>query len=151
MDNHLLACANEAALDVRVGIALGMSVAAPLRYQFREGIQYVRLDIRVGVFVDRDRRGCVRAEDRQQACVPAVFTDFRPDLCGDVDQFLSSMGRHAQSNHDAESIALLNGTPTLAPSPTERGEGGESGDLGGRTSRSGFPSKVSDEIEAEIG
>ena len=91
------------ALDVRVGVALVVAEAR-LRHQLGEVLQDVLAQGRVGVLLDRQRRGRVRAMEPDHAFVDVARE--LGDLARDVDELLAFARLHGNGEH-AEKLTML--------------------------------------------
>ena len=84
LDEHGLARADIAALEVRGRIALGMPELAPVGKRLAQTEQQIVLHIRVGVFVDGDTGGRVRTVHHGKTALHTALADDFTQSGGDI-------------------------------------------------------------------
>gem|GEM_PF-79906 len=86
--DNLFARADRARFEVRGGISFSMPELRPIGIGLREGKEQITHHVGVGVFIDSNRRGSVRTEDRTHTVRNAAVADRFCDLPGDIHKIL---------------------------------------------------------------
>ncbi len=91
---------------MRGAVPLGVRIRPVVRHHLAQRQQYIRLDVGIGVFVDRDGGCGVQAMQMAHAVLDAAFADGSLDLAGDIYHFLMRTGLERDFLH-APSIQQL--------------------------------------------
>jgi len=97
LNENLFAAADKRTFAVRIGIALGMPIARTvLGQQFPKCQKNVVRNGRVGIFIDSNRRGSVRAIDNHIAVSDTALADKRADLACNIDHLVPALSADAK-------------------------------------------------------
>lgn len=99
-DKNLCAGTHHAGLDMGRGISFAVAIIRRCPWHgFVECVQYVRHNVRVGVFVDGDSGGRVRDKDGAQAVLDAGFGHGLLYFACDVDELIALAGTDNELFH----------------------------------------------------